>query len=77
VRGSEVKMEFVVIIEKSGDGTCFAFLPDLPGCVACGDTLDEMRTLIREAVTLHLESLREHNEPVPAPTSIVDRVHAA
>jgi predicted RNase H-like HicB family nuclease len=70
-------VDYVVIIEKAGDGTYSAFLPDLPGCVAAGHTLDEVRTLIREAVTLHIESLREHNEPVPLPTSIVDRVHAA
>jgi predicted RNase H-like HicB family nuclease len=70
-------VDYLVIIEKAADGTFSAFLPDLPGCVACGDTLDEVRTLIREAVTLHIESLREHNEPVPPPTSIVDRVHAA
>ncbi len=68
---------YIVIIEQSPDGTFSAYLPDAPGCVACGDTLDEVRTLIREAVTLHIESLREHNEPVPPPTSIVDRVHAA
>jgi predicted RNase H-like HicB family nuclease len=58
---------YIVIIEQSPDGTFSAYLPDAPGCVACGDTLDEVRTLIREL-----------NEPVPPPpTSIVDRVHAA
>lgn len=54
--------------------TSHGFLPD---CVACGDTLDEVRMLIREAVELHIESLRENSEPVPPPTSIVDRIHAA
>ena len=77
MRSGEVKMDYVVIIEQAPDGSYSAYLPDLPCCVACSDTLDEVRSLIREAVTLHIESLREHNEPVPPPTSIVDSVHAA
>jgi predicted RNase H-like HicB family nuclease len=70
-------MDYVVVIEKAHDGSFSAYVPDLPGCVACGDTQSEARASISEAVALHIESLREHAEPVPAPTSIADVVHAA
>lgn len=70
-------MDYVVVIEKAADGSYSAYVPDLPGCVACGDTQEEVRTLISEAVALHIESLRDHGEPVPPPTSIADVVHAA
>ena len=70
-------MNYVVIIEKAQDGSYSAYVPDLPGCVACGDTPDEVRRLIREAVPLHIESLRNHGEPVPAPSATTDVVHAA
>lgn len=70
-------MDYVVVIEKADDGSYSAYLPDLPGCVACGDTVEEARRLIREAVPLHIESLREHGEPVPPPEATMDIVHAA
>ena len=70
-------MDYVVVIEKAADGSFSAYVPDLPGCVACGDTADEARQLIAEAVVLHIESLRRHGEPVPAPSAITGVVHAA
>ena len=70
-------MEYVVVIEKAGDGSYSAYVPDLPGCVACGDSVEEARSEIETAVRLHIESLRQHGEPVPAPTSIAARVRAA
>jgi predicted RNase H-like HicB family nuclease len=70
-------VEYAVVIEQAPDGSYSAYVPDLPGCVACGDTLDEARTLIAEAVILHIESLRAHHEPVPPPTTTVDRIRAA
>jgi len=54
-----------------------AYMPDLAGCVACGDTAAEARELIAEAVKLHIESLRAHGEPVPPPSATVERVRAA
>ena len=66
-------MEYVVIIEQ-GESSVGAYVPDLPGCVAVGETRDEAMELIREAVELHIESLRENGEPVPAPHSFVERV---
>ena len=57
---------YLVIIEESGDSYS-AYVPDLPGCVAAGDTVQEVEELIRDAIPLHIESLRAHGEPVPEP----------
>jgi predicted RNase H-like HicB family nuclease len=70
-------MKYVYIIEKANDGSFSAYVPDLPGCTTCGDTIDEVRQLIGEAVILHIESMRMHGEPVPPPTSTSDVVEAA
>jgi predicted RNase H-like HicB family nuclease len=56
----------LVIIEGSEDSYS-AYVPDLPGCVAAGDSVEEVEQLIREAIPLHLESLRAHGEPIPPP----------
>ena len=71
------RMQYLVVIEKGNDGSYSAYLPDLPGCVACGDTEDEVRQLIEQAVALHLELLREQGEPVPPPTAKSHLVTAA
>ncbi|HXH40614.1 MAG TPA: type II toxin-antitoxin system HicB family antitoxin [Thermoanaerobaculia bacterium] len=52
-------MEYVVILEE-GETSFGAYVPDLPGCVAVGETRDEAMELIREAIELHVESLREN-----------------
>jgi predicted RNase H-like HicB family nuclease len=70
-------MDYVVVIEKAADGSYSAYVPDLPGCVSCGDTPEEAERMIEEAVQLHLESLRSHGEPVPPPTTTARIVHAA
>jgi len=70
-------MDYVVIVEKASDGTYSAYVPDLPGCVSCGGTLEEVQGLIEEAVDLHIDSLRHHGEPVPPPTATTHIVHAA
>src|SRR4029434_6450469 len=59
----------VVILEKADDGSFSAFVPDVPGCVSCGETAEEARQNIGEAIRLHIESLQSHGEPVPPPTS--------
>ena len=64
-------MEYLVIFEET-DKSVGAYVPDLPGCVAVGETRDETKQLIREAIELHIESLREHGEPVPLPHSSVE-----
>lgn len=67
------RMEYVVILEK-GETSVGAYVPDLPGCVAVAETKDEALELIREAIELHIESLRENGEPVPPPHSFVEKV---
>jgi predicted RNase H-like HicB family nuclease len=49
-------------------------VPDLPGCVATARTLEKTRKLIREAIALHIDSLRRHGEPVPQPTTVSDSI---
>jgi predicted RNase H-like HicB family nuclease len=70
-------MKYVAVIEKAADGSFSAYVPDLPGCVTCGDSVDEVRRLIEEAVNLHIESLRSHGEPVPPPAATTHVVRAA
>jgi predicted RNase H-like HicB family nuclease len=70
-------IEYAIVIEHAPDGSYSAYVPDLPGCVSCGDTAEEAKQLIAEAVRLHIESLKAHGEPVPIPTTTVDRVRAA
>jgi predicted RNase H-like HicB family nuclease len=79
VGGTEMRtrMKFVYIIEKADDGSYSAFVPDLPGCTSCADTVDEIRRSIKDAVDSYLDSLREHNEPIPTPSSVIDTVEAA
>ena len=67
--------EYVVIYEQ-GPTSWGAWVPDLPGCVAAGDTCAEVEQLIREAIDAHIESLREHGDPVPEPSSSVGMVEA-
>jgi predicted RNase H-like HicB family nuclease len=62
-------MKFAVIYEKTATGYS-AYVPDLPGCVAGGATLEETAELIRGAIELHLETMREDGDSVPEPTSI-------
>ena len=62
-------MKYMVVVEKSPSGYG-AYVPDLPGCVAAGKTREEVLRLIKEATELHIESLEEHGEPVPQPSSI-------
>ncbi len=59
---------FLVVIEK-GQNSYGAYSPDLPGCVAVGDTVEEVEQRIREAILLHIEGMREDHLPLPQPTS--------
>lgn len=61
-------MNYTVIFEK-GPTSWGAYVPDLPGCVAVGDTREEVESLIREAIAFHLEGMREDGEPIPEPTT--------
>jgi predicted RNase H-like HicB family nuclease len=70
-------MDYVVVFEKSGDGSFSACVPDLPGCVTSGDSVEEVRVLIEEAVMMHIDSSRRHGEIVPPPAATVHIIHAA
>jgi len=66
-------MNYVVIVEK-GETSYGAYAPDLPGCIAVGETREETLQLIREAIEFHLEGLREEGRPVPPPASTIEVV---
>ena len=67
---------YAIIIER-GPTSYGAYSPDLPGCVAVGDTIEEVRRLIAEAIEFHIQGLKLHSEPIPEPTSSVDYVEVA
>lgn len=69
-------MRYAIVIEKA-ESNYSAYVPDLPGCVATGKTVEETRRQIEEAVEFHLRGLREDGLPIPEPTSRVDYVEAA
>ena len=68
-------MKYLAIIVKSGNGYS-AYLPDLPGCVAAGDTYEETDELIRQALEYHLELMAEHGELIPEPRAAAIEVEA-
>jgi predicted RNase H-like HicB family nuclease len=66
-------MRFAVVIEK-GERNYSAYVPDLPGCVAVGDTLAQVKAKIREAIAFHLEGMRQDGAPIPKPSSRAEYV---
>jgi predicted RNase H-like HicB family nuclease len=69
-------MRYAIVIEK-GATSYGASVPDLPGCVAVGETLDEAKELIQEAIALHLEGLRAEGLPIPEPTTLCEYIEIA
>jgi predicted RNase H-like HicB family nuclease len=69
-------MEYAVVIEPTSTGYS-AYVPDVPGCAAVGETQSEVTAQIREALQFHLEELRMDGEPIPQPTSRVAYVEIA
>jgi predicted RNase H-like HicB family nuclease len=69
--------KYLVVIEKADDGSYSAYLPDVPGCVSCGDTVDEVKAMIREALEFHLEGMKRSGLPLPISTSTSDYVMPA
>jgi predicted RNase H-like HicB family nuclease len=69
-------MCYAMIIEK-GDRNYSAYLPDLPGCIATGKSLEEVKQRMHEAIEIHLRGMREDGLPIPEPTSLVEYVDAA
>lgn len=66
-------MRYAVVIEKA-DGNYSAYVPDLPGCVATGDSVQAVEAEIREAIRFHIDGLEEDGLPVPTPTSLAEYV---
>jgi predicted RNase H-like HicB family nuclease len=66
-------MKYAVVIER-GETSFGAYVPDLPGCVAVGETREEAMTLIREAIEFHLEGMSENGEDMPEPHSEAEYV---
>lgn len=68
-------MRYAIVIEKA-EGNYSAYVPDLPGCVAAGETVAAVETEIRDAIRFHIDGLKQDGLPVPKPTSIADYVEA-
>ena len=66
-------MKYAVVFEKAAHNWA-AYVPDLPGCVTTGKTLEDTRRLIGEAIVFHIEGLRLHGDPVPPPTAVAETV---
>ena len=69
-------MKYGIVIE-TGSRDCSAYVPDLPGCVATGASVEETREHIRQAIESHLEGMREDGEPIPEARSVCDNVEVA
>jgi predicted RNase H-like HicB family nuclease len=69
-------MRYAVVIEKA-QGNYSAYVPDLPGCIATGETIAEVQQLIREAIELHIAGMREDGLPIPPPSSHVEYIQVA
>ena len=68
-------MRYAIVIEKA-ESNYSAYVPDLPGCVATGETVAAVEGEIRDAIRFHIDGLKDDGLPVPKPTSIADYVEA-
>lgn len=73
--GGEIVVKYAIMIEKAGSHYS-AYVPDLPGRVSTGESIEEIRESIREALALHIEGMREDGEAVPVASSRVGYVQA-
>jgi predicted RNase H-like HicB family nuclease len=73
------RKEYIVIFEPGSEDeeNWGAYVPDLPGCVSTGETLDDARANIQEAIQLHLDGLKAEGLPIPEPSIQTDRIGAA
>lgn len=69
-------MRYAIVIEKAPSNYS-AYVPDLPGCVATGNTIEEVKQQIKEAISFHLEGLQAEGLSIPLPTSITDYIEAS
>lgn len=68
--------KYAVIFERA-ENNWAAYVPDLPGCITTGKTLEEAKANIREAIRGHLLTMREYGDPIPAPTSLAGEVEVS
>lgn len=68
-------MRYLVVIERAGENFS-AYVPDLPGCVATGATIEETEREISRAIRFHLDGLREDGSPIPEPSAVCEYVEA-
>jgi predicted RNase H-like HicB family nuclease len=66
-----VTKRYAIVIEKAA-ANYGGYVPDLPGCVATGATVEETEKMLREAIELHIEGLQEDGLPIPEPSSVVE-----
>jgi predicted RNase H-like HicB family nuclease len=66
-------MKYLIVYEKSENGWG-AYAPDLPGLGVAAATLDEVKQLMHEAIEFHLEGMREHGDPIPAPAATTEYI---
>jgi predicted RNase H-like HicB family nuclease len=76
LKSEVLTMRYAIVIEKA-EGNYSAYVPDLPGCIAIGATVEEAEKSIREAIEFHLDGMREDGTPIPPPTSHVEYVEVA
>jgi predicted RNase H-like HicB family nuclease len=69
-------MRYAIVIERT-EGNFSGYVPDLPGCVATGATVEDTELVLREAIEFHLAGLREDGVPIPQPSSRVDYIEIA
>ncbi len=67
---------YAVIYEPTGTGYS-AYAPDLPGCIATGQTLEQTRSRMTEAIELHLQAMREDGDQIPQPSHSADMLEVA
>lgn len=68
-------MRYAVVIEKAGDNYS-AYVPDLPGCIATGDTVAEVEVEMREAIRFHIDGLKQDGLPIPPPSAVAEYLEA-
>jgi predicted RNase H-like HicB family nuclease len=69
-------MRYAIVIENAG-GNYSGYVPDLPGCIATGSSIEETEQALREAIEFHLEGMREDGDPIPPPSSHVEYIEVA
>jgi predicted RNase H-like HicB family nuclease len=69
-------VKYGIVIER-GDRNFSAYVPDLPGCIATGATVDDTKERIREAIVMHLKGMREDGDVIPEPRPVCDNVEVA